>query len=486
MEKYFKKFKENTIGNELKFNTPYGEKLMVYADWVASGRLYAPIEKKIAEVFGPYVGNTHTETSETGTLMTKSYHYAQHKIKEFCNADEKDVIITPGSGMTTAINKFQRILGLRPPKAREKKMRISPENRPVVFVTHMEHHSNQISWYESLAEVVILPHTKELRVDLEASRELIAQYSDRKLKIGSFSAGSNVTGIIPPYYELAEIMHEYDGICFIDYAASAPYIKIDMHPKNKKQKLDAILFSPHKFLGGPGSSGVLIFDASLYNRDVPDNPGGGTVSWTNPWGGYKYFDDIEAREDGGTPGFLQAIRIALAMELKEQMGVENILKREEELLNIAFEELPKIPGMNILAGHCRERIGIVSFYVDDINYNLLVKLLNDKYGIQVRGGCACAGTYGHLLLDVSEDTSKRITDKIDSGDLSEKPGWVRLSLHPTMTDDELFLFINGLNEIVNNIGELEKDYIYNPNTNEYRHKTEPKDKTSLIEPWFKF
>ena len=484
MEYYFRKFKNDIIGNDLIFTTPYGKQKMIYADWVASGRLYAPIEQKMAETFGPFVGNTHTETSETGTLMTKSYHYAQKLIKQHCNAGENDVLIAAGAGMTAAVNKFQRILGLRFPNAKAKKEELAEAERPVVFITHMEHHSNQISWYETIADVVILPYTENLRVDIEASREMIARYAERKVKIGSFSAGSNVTGIIPPYYELAEIIHEYGGFCFVDFAGSGPYIEIDMHPAKPEQKLDAIFFSPHKFLGGPGSSGILIFDSSLYDRKVPDHPGGGTVLWTNPWGEYKYFDDVELREDGGTPGFLQVIRAALAMEVKAAMGVENILKREEELLKIAFAEFPKIPGMNILAEDSRDRLGILSFYIENINYNLIVKLLNDRYGVQVRGGCACAGTYGHFLLNVDKEDSHRIVEKINRGDLSEKPGWVRLSLHPTMTDEELYTVIQGLNEITGNIERWEKDYIYNPNTNEFRHYSEPEDKTNIIRDWF--
>jgi selenocysteine lyase/cysteine desulfurase len=271
----------------------------------------------------------------------------------------------------------------------------------------------------------------------------------------------------------------------VDFAASAPYVDINMHPDDPMEKLDAIFFSPHKFLGGPGSSGVLIFDSSLYQLPTPDQPGGGTVEWTNPWGEYKYIDDIEAREDGGTPGFLQAIRTALCIELKDRMGTANIRKREEEIVKIAFEEMPKVPGIHILADNIQERLGVISFYIDDIHYNLIVKMLNDRWGIQVRGGCACAGTYGHYLLDVSYEFSHEITEKINAGDLSEKPGWVRLSLHPTMTDEELYTVINGLHEIVANKDEWSKDYIYNKHTNEFRHKDEPEDKTVLVEDWFK-
>ncbi len=485
MESYFKKFKENVIGNDLIFKTPYGNKTMIYADWIASGRLYHPIEDRISNTFGPYVGNTHTETSETGTLMTKAYHLAHKKIKQHVNAGPNDVIITIGSGMTSVINKFQRILGLKHCGELYGTDCMKKRERPVVFITHMEHHSNHTSWYETMVDVVVIPPGDGLTVDADNLRRELEKYKDRKMKIGTFSACSNVTGVFSPYHEMAKIMHEYGGLCFIDFAASAPYVDMDMHPDDPMERLDAVFFSPHKFLGGPGSSGVLIFDSSLYQLPTPDQPGGGTVEWTNPWGEYKYIDDIEAREDGGTPGFLQAIRTALCIELKDQMGTANIRQREEELVKIAFKEMSKVPGMHILADNIHERLGVFSFYIEDIHYNLIVKILNDRWGIQVRGGCACAGTYGHYLLDVSYEFSHEITEKINSGDLSEKPGWVRLSLHPTMKDEELYTVVNGLHEIVANLDEWKKDYIYNKQTNEFRHKDEPKDKTVLVEGWFK-
>jgi len=486
MEKYFTKFRNNIIGNEIEFDTPYGKKRMIYADWIASGRLYEPIEELITNQMGPFVGNTHTETSETGTLMTNAYHYAQRIIKDHVNASKEDVIITTGFGMTAAIVKFQRILGLKTCGIFKEHDCLNKIDKPVVFVTHMEHHSNQTSWYETIAEVVQIPPDDNLLVDLDAMRELLEKYKDRQVKIGSFTACSNVTGVTTPYHEMAKIMHEYDGLCFIDFAASAPYDNLDMHPEDPLMALDAVFFSPHKFLGGPGSSGVLIFNSKLYKRHSPDQPGGGTVDWTNAWGEYKYIDDIEAREDGGTPGFLQAIRTALAIKLKEHMGVDNIHRREEELVKIAFEELEKIPELHILADNVKDRLGVISFYLDNIHFNLVVKLLNDKFGIQVRGGCACAGTYGHYLLDVSYDKSRRITELINTGDLSEKPGWIRMSLHPTMSNEELYTMIDALGQIVTNHREWSEDYIYNNHTNEYRHRSEPEDNISLVKDWFEF
>lgn len=484
LEKHFEKFRKNIIGTDQEFNSPYGKKKIIYGDWIASGRLYKPIEDKITNTIGPFVGNTHTETSETGLRMTQAYHKSHELIKKHVNAGSNDVIITAGFGMTAVINKFQRILGLKYCGKLSGKSCIAERERPVVFITHMEHHSNQTSWYETNADVVIIEPGEDLLVEPNNLRKALEKYKDRPFKIGSFSACSNVTGVRTPFYKLAKIMHEHGGVCFIDFAASAPYDEINMHPKDPMEKLDAVMFSPHKFLGGPGSSGVLIFDTSMYKNQVPDNPGGGTVDWTNRWGKYKYVDDIEAREDGGTPGFLQSIRTALCFELKDQMGIENIKKREKELLKIAFEGLDKIPGLKLLANNVRDRLGIISFYIEGIHYSLIVRLLNDKYGIQTRGGCACAGTYGHFLLEVSYEKSAEITDKINHGDLSEKPGWVRWSLHPTMKNSEVELMITALNNIVENIETYKKDYVYNNHTNVFWHKGEKSEK-DLMEEWFK-
>ena len=481
-EKYFEEYRNNTIGVDSTFKSPYGDTKIVYADWLASGRLYAPIEKKLQEEFGPFVANTHTETSETGTRMTQSYHHAQHIIKKHVNAGPNDVIISAGSGMTTVINKMQRIMGLKGCGMLKNKECLREMDKPIVFVTHMEHHSNHTSWFETIADVVQLEPNEDMLVDTEDLRTKLEKYKDRKFKIGSFSACSNVTGIITPYHELAKIMHEYNGLAMVDFAASAPYVDINMHPEDPDEKLDAIFFSPHKFLGGPGSSGIMIFDKRLYHNPVPDNPGGGTVDWTNRWGQYKFVDDIEAREDGGTPGFLQVFRAALAIELKEKMGTDKIEAREKELVQLAFRELRKLPGIHILADNVEERLGVMSFYHTDIHYNIIVKLLSDKYGIQVRGGCACAGTYGHYLLNVSFQDSKKITDLINHGDLSQKPGWVRWSLHPTMTDNDVHYFINAMREIIENIDKWEKEYNYNKHTNEFEHKN---FQAFDIKSWFK-
>ena len=487
LEDYFEQFRRNIVGIDTEFETPYGTQKLLYADWIASGRMYAPIEDLMKNKFGPMVGNTHSEASETGVVMTNLYHEAKHLIKKHVNASEDDYLITEGSGMTGAIVKLQRILGLKVPERAKKYVKdtIPEEDLPVVFVTYMEHHSNHISWLETFADVVVLlPEDDEMNF-VDELRKQLKKFENRKIKIGSFTAGSNVTGIIPDYHKLAEIMHENNGYAFVDFAASAPYIKIDMHPKNSKQSLDAIFFSPHKALGGPGSSGVLIFNKKLYNfNQAPDHPGGGTVLWTNRWNEYAYFDDVELREDGGTPAFLQTMRVALTLKLKEKMGCDNIMKREHQLLDLLFSEFETIPHLHVLADKYRERIGAVSFFVDNIHHNLIVKLLNDRFGIQTRGGCSCAGPYGHYLLHVSKDESHRITDKINHGDLTEKPGWVRLSVHPTMKDEDLLFVTDAVKQIISNISEWEKDYEFDKSCGEFFHKDISRHKPADYFDWF--
>ena len=481
LEKYFEKYRKNIIGIDATFESPYGIQKVIYADWIASGRLYEPIEKKMIADFGPMVGNTHSEASETGVTMTYAYHIAKSIIKKHVNASDDDMIIASGSGMTGSVNKLQRLLGLKVPERTHGFCRMSSEKirncvttmgdeRPVVFITHMEHHSNHTSWLETIAEVVIVPPDENLLVSPKNLEIELEKFKNRKNKIGSFSAASNVTGIAPPYYELAKIMHLHGGICFIDFAASAPYSTIDMHPSEDPLKsLDAIFFSPHKFLGGPGSSGILIFNKNLYQNKTPDQPGGGTVTWTNRWGEYSYVNDIETREDGGTPAFLQAIRAALSIKLKEDMGCEKIHDREKELLNIVFTEFQNIRGLKILAGNVKERIGAVSFYIENIHHNLIVKILNDRFGIQMRGGCSCAGTYGHFLLNVDIETTHAITCQINNGDLTEKPGWVRFSVHQTMTNNEVYFIVDALKQLVENIDLWKKDYNFSKYSGEWYH-----------------
>ena len=486
LEAYFSHFRKHIIGQDQTFISPFGKQKIIYTDWTASGRLYRPIEEKLLNDFGPFVANTHTETTVSGTAMTKAYHKAKHIIKDHVNANEDDVLIVCGNGMTGVVNKFQRILGLKVPENLKQYADIPDEIRPVVFISHMEHHSNQTSWLETMAKVEVVPPDENGLFSLKNLEILLKEYKDCTLKICSIVGGSNVTGIQTPYHDVARLMHKHGGVCFVDFACSAPYVNINMHPDDKDAQLDAIFFSPHKFLGGPGTSGVLVFNKELYNNMVPDCPGGGTVSWTNPWGEHKYIDNIEDREDGGTPGFLQTIRTALSIKLKEQMGVTNILEREHELIAIIFKKLELISNINILAGQHKERLGVISFYIDDLHYNLGVKLLNDRFGIQTRGGCSCAGTYGHFLLHVDQKTSKELTDEISIGDLVRKPGWIRMSIHPTTTNEEIEFVCDSIIALAQNHEAWSTDYEYSRCNNEFIHKSQintPCNATK-IDHWF--
>lgn len=484
LEKHFAPFRSNIVGIDQRFNGPYGEKTIVYTDWTASGRLYRPIEEKMLIDFGPFVANTHTDTNVTGSSMTAAYHHAKEIVKKHVNAGNDDVLIFSGTGMTGVVNKLQRMLGIKLPENMRPFANIPEAIRPVVFVSHMEHHSNQTSWYETIADVVVIPCDEEGLFSLAALEKLLPSYSGRQIKICAITSGSNVTGLMTPYHEVAKLMHQHGGLCFVDFACSGPYIHIDMHPADAEAYLDAIYLSPHKFLGGPGTSGVLVFNKQLYKNAVPDCPGGGTVVYTNPWGVNAYIDDIEEREDGGTPGFLQAIRTALCFQLKEQMGVEHILAREHEVLEQLFERLERLPNLHVLAGQHKNRLGVVSFFIDDLHFNLAVKLLNDRFGIQTRGGCSCAGTYGHYLLNLDEATGRSLLQQIRQGHLEVRPGWVRLSIHPTTTDAELAYVCDAIEALCANHRSWAADYRYDAKTNTFKHLTAPDTDAARVEAWF--
>jgi selenocysteine lyase/cysteine desulfurase len=496
LEEYFKPFRENIIGYDLK--TADQKLNIIYSDWTASGRLYAPIEEYLSKDLGRFVANPHTENNEMGRKINSAYHNAKTIIKRHVNANDNDALICTGAGATSAIIKLQRIMGLTKAHSQPQNLmqqftgalfsrlaklniKTSYTSRPVVFVTHMEHHSNHTSWNECNVDVVVLDRAPDGQPCIKHLEHQLQNYKNRKVKIGAFTACSNVTGIQTNIHQLAKTMHLNDGVCFADYACSAPYVDIDMHPNAPLERLDAIYFSPHKFLGGPGTSGVLIFNKALYARThcAPDRPGGGTVLWTNPWGQQAYFSDIEKREDGGTPPFLQTIKTAAAIELKESMTVAKIAEREDHLRRILMSGLAELPSVRILEPHIKQRLCIVSFYMENIHFNLIVRLLSDRFGIQARGGCSCAGTYGHVLLDVDQKQSAEIVAKLNAGDLSSKPGWVRISLHPTNTDEEAFYILDAIAEIEKNIHDWQHDYEFLPQLGDFRLKQHHQSEAEL-------
>lgn len=430
-----------------------GDDHRLYADWTASGRLYGPIEARLTTLAGPMMANTHTEDSVTGAQMTHWVEESRQRIKQHVNAQPSDVLLMTGSGMTGALAKFLRMLGLWVHERHRDAVLRGLTERPLVYITHREHHSNQTMWLESLAEVRIIPALPGDDIDLAWLEKDLAAERHRSSKFASVTAASNVTGILTPIKDIARLMHDADGYCFVDYAAAAPYVDIDMHPSSEDW-LDAVYFSPHKFLGGPGTEGVLVFNSALYQNRIPEQPGGGTVVWTNPWGEHRYVADIEARESGGTPGILQTLKTALALQLKDEMGVARMHQREAELNAHFFQRLSAMRQIRVLSDQHRNRLSIFSLVVEGLDYRQAVQMLSERFGIETRGGCACAGTYGHYLLGIDYCTSHQITDQLDDEHQEGKPGWVRISLHPSMTLTDVDHIADALARIIE--GETER------------------------------
>jgi selenocysteine lyase/cysteine desulfurase len=418
----------------------------IYADWTASGRLFRPIEDRITNMVGGLMANTHTEDSYTGRVMTTWLYEAEQVIKKHVNGSDQDILLNVGSGMTGALAKFMRMMGWWCHELHREAVKATMNQKPLVYITHREHHSNHTMWLESLVELRIIPALEGDEIDLAWLANDLSKEHNRTVKMASITAASNVTGIETPYREIAKTMHEVGGYCFVDFAASGPYVTIDMHP-SEDEWLDAIFFSPHKFLGGPGSSGVLLFNKSLYQNKIPEQPGGGTVVWTNPWGKHRFVSGIEQRESGGTPGILQTLRTAFAIQLKQEMGVKRIHEREQYLNDIMFSRLANIKGVRILSDQHKDRLSIFSIVFENVDYKTAVQHLSKDHLVETRGGCACAGTYGHHLLDIDYCMSQSITDQLDDELQDLKPGWVRVSLHPLMSGADVHKIADAISQV---------------------------------------
>ncbi len=467
----FSFLREQVVGVDAPFQTPFGERLMVYCDYTASGRSLHFIENYLIQLQRSYA-NTHTEDDITGRRMTQRLYEAEQIIKGAVNAGPQGRIIACGTGSTGAIDKFQQLVGIAcPPATRQMLFGILGDwlgvgeldaityfvkaCSPVVFVGPYEHHSNEVTWREGLATVVKVQMAADGSIDLAHLEALLQEpaYQGR-LRIGSFSAASNVTGMISPVHEIARLLHRHDALACFDFAASGPYVHIDMNPPHDPDggdpSLDAVFISPHKFLGGPGSSGVLIFNERVYQRHLaPSVGGGGTVDYV----GYEEHDftqDIEQREKAGTPGALQTMKAALAFQVKQAVTVERIEAREQALLQRACVKWKANPNIEILGNpDPARRLAIVSFNVRDgegryLHPKLVTTLLNDLFGIQSRAGCSCAGPYGHRLLDIDNETSERYRQSIREGYFGIKPGWCRLGFHYVMDDLEAAYVIDAV------------------------------------------
>ncbi len=475
-----KYLRRQIVGVDTRVETPFGDRLMLYADYTASGRSLLFVENYLQSLQRLYA-NSHTEDDVSGRVTTELLHLAEERIKQAVNAGSDGRIIACGTGATGAIDRMQQLVGVKLPAASRTVLnsllqgflgpeqasafaRYCQENQPVVFVGPYEHHSNEISWRESLCTVVEVRMSPDGGIDL-SHLETLLQHSDYqgRLRIGSFSAASNVTGMRSPVTEIARLLHRHNALAFFDYAASAPYVAIDMNPDDSQQagdaSLDAVFISPHKFLGGPGSSGLLIFNQRCYHADLPPSiAGGGTVDYVGPED-HDFIHDIEAREKAGTPGILQTLKAALAFEVKDAVGIECIERAEADMIALAFSRWGNNPGIEILGNQDpSRRVGIISFNIKDPNGQylhprLVTTLLNDLFGIQSRAGCSCAGPYGHQLLGIDHDKAKEFRAWITRGYHGIKPGWCRIGFHYVFDQAEVEYLLECV-EFVAELGHL--------------------------------
>jgi len=471
-EDLLESIRNNIIGEGHLIETPFGEKPLVYADYTASGRSLKSVEQYIQHHVMPDYANTHTESSFTGKTTTQFREQAKALIRQSTNADDRYAVIFTGSGATSAINKTIEILNLRLPANLNQQYRFDsliPESkRPVVFISLYEHHSNDLPWRESIAEVITVPFCEKNVINLEAFDALLEKYKHRPL-IGSFTAASNVTGIKLPIDKISNKLKQYGALNFWDFASAAPYVDINV----SRDDFDAVFISPHKFIGGPGTPGLLIIKKSLLNNTVPSLPGGGTVSWVSATR-HIYLSADERREEGGTPAIIESIRAGLVFKLKDDVGTQNIMQLEKDFIKRAITKLSNNPNIDLLGNTDADRLSILSFTIRHKNkflhYGFIVALLNDLFGIQARGGCSCAGPYGHHLLDIDHESSDQLAKMNRPNEKIYKPGWTRINFNYFINEDTFNYLIGAIDLVASYGWQLLSQYQYIEDNGVWRHK----------------
>lgn len=482
------KIRDDVIGQRRLIQTPFGDKPLIYADYTASGRSLGFIEDYIREQVLPCYANTHTETNFTGARTSALRESARQMIRRAVNGSSQDKVVFCGSGATAAINKLIDVLGLRLPsdlgRRHQLETSLPAADKPVVFIGPYEHHSNELPWRESTAQVVVIPLDAAGGIDLLALENALQIYADRPLLIGSFSAASNVTGIKSDVAAVTALLKRFAALACWDYAAAGPYVRIDM---NAACPLDAVFLSPHKFVGGPGTPGVLVAKSWVFGNQVPSVVGGGTVSYVTPED-HVYVTDIERREEAGTPAIVESIRAGLVFSLQQQVGIDVIEAREHTIASSVMRRLKGINNIEVLGSADEHRLPIFSLRFwhggRELHYGFIVALLNDMFGIQVRGGCSCAGPYAHSLLRMDMDYSRKIEAAVTSGYGLMRPGWVRLNFNYFIADDELEYLLRALELVAAHGWRMLSHYHYDSAHGVWRHQShidESRDPLSVLD-----